>query len=257
MTGTAPASALETHEDGGVRRPPRWAMLVLAAVLCATWSLWALHAFRADLRTVSVEEFRDDLATGSVHTYVGLTEFHPDRAWPADDRIRISTAEIPDVDAPAASTDPRIVAVAYYVDAWRAPMRVVLVGPLDAGPGALPAHELVRELEAAGIPPKAEFVPAPEWQANPAAEWAQVWGVATMVLALVSLLAIRPTRGTRWFWFWLFSAPLGLGILAYLVAECLRPRRAAPAVDGQAPPGRFRGVWGLAVQVGAKFLIPY
>jgi hypothetical protein len=153
--------------------------------------------------------------------------------------------------------DRPITALAYYVDAWRAPIRIVIVAPFaGAGPDAVDVHEVIQELEAAGVVPKAEFVPAMEWHANPSAELAQVWGGVTGVLALMALFAIRPTRGTRWFWFWLFGAPLGLGILAYAAVECLRPSRTVPTAEGGAQ-GRLRGVVGFAAQVGTKFVIPY
>lgn len=193
-----------------------------------------------------------------MRTYEALTEFRPDRAWPPPEETRFSTTGIPDRDDPRASTDPAIVAVAYYVDAWRAPIRVVHVAPFaQAGPGALEVDQLVAELEAAGVPPGADFGLALEWDPNPAAEAAEIWGLVTGALALMALFAIRPTRGTRWFWFWLFGAPLGLGVLAYVAGECLRPKRPMPLADGSPAGGRLRGVVGIAIQIGAKLLLPY
>lgn len=256
MNDTDPAITAPTRQDRDLRRPPRWALLVLAAALTVTWSSWALHAFRGEMRTISVEEFRSDLATGTVLTYEGVTEISHDRVWPPSDETRLSTAPIPDPGAPTTSVDRSIMALLYYVDAWRAPIRLVMVAPFaGAGPDAVDVHELIQELDAAGVRPKAEFVPPDDWHPNPSADRAQVWGLATGVLALVALFAIRPTRGTRWFWFWLFGAPLGLGVLAYVVAECLRPSRTIPTADGGAQ-GRLKGIIGFAIQGAAKLLVP-
>ncbi|WP_265442836.1 hypothetical protein [Flexivirga meconopsidis] len=50
--------------------------------------------------------------------------------------------------------------------------------------------------------------------------WA--FGIAAIVFGY------QPRRGNRWFWFWLSSLTLGLGVLAYAVFECIRdPKQAA------------------------------
>jgi uncharacterized integral membrane protein len=257
VNDTVPAITALTRQDRDLRRPPRWAFLLLAAALTATWSVWALHAFRGEMRTVSMEEFRSDLATGTVLTYKGVTEISHDRVWPPSDETRLSTAPIPEPGAPTTSVDRPIMALVYYVDAWRAPIRIVMVAPFaGAGSDAVDVHELIQELDSAGVRPKVDFVPADDWHPNPSAEWAQVWGVATGVLALVALFAIRPTRGTRWFWFWIFGAPLGLGILTYVVAECLRPRSRLLPSDSRPVDGRLIGVVGFAILGAARLLVP-
>lgn len=50
-----------------------------------------------------------------------------------------------------------------------------------------------------------------------------------------------PSRGSRWFWFWVGLMPLGLGVAAYAVGERIRPRQTA---------GRRSSGWaGLAVLI--------
>lgn len=257
MTETAFPPLASSAESPSPRQLPRWAVLLVAALLVGSWSVWALHAYRAHPPVVSVAELRSDLASGTVRTYVGLTEFRNNRVWPADDDLRISTAPIPEPGAPTTSNDRPIIALMYYLDASRSPMRVVFVAPFgQAEPGAVGVHELVHELDAAGIQPREEFVPSMEWHANPWAEWAQVWGTVTGLLALLALFAIRPKRGTRWFWFWVFGVPLGLGVVAYAVLECVLPRRSDPVANDRPSKGRLIGVVGFAVAGATKLLIP-
>lgn len=256
MTETA-RSTLASTEPEASRRLPRWAALLVAALLVGSWSVWALHAYGADVRTVSMAEFRSDLASGAVRSYVGVSEFREQRLWLRDNGSEFTTTEL-EADATRSPTDPPVVAVAYDLDAWRSPIRIVRVAPFAGpSPGAVDVSELVQELDAAGVAPMGTFEPTPEWHPNPAAEWAQVWGPVTGALALLALFAIRPTRGTRWFWFWVFGVPLGLGVLAYAVAEGVRPRAVERVADGRLSPGRWSGLVGFALQGATTFLIPF
>ena len=72
----------------------------------------------------------------------------------------------------------------------------------------------------------------------------------SLVLVLSALLVLvggpAPRRGTRWFWFWAGGAPAGLGVLAWLVLERIRPPPPEISVEGQ-PDLRWHGFAGLAI----------
>ena len=70
-----------------------------------------------------------------------------------------------------------------------------------------------------------------------------------VTLALV-VLGPRPSRGTRWFWFWLLFAPLFLAVPLFAVAERMRPRRWPEGTEHpKGAAGRWNGLTGLAVGV--------
>ena len=226
--------------------------MLLALLIVGSWSAWAVQAYRAHVRTVTMADLRSDLSDGIVRSYDGLTEFRRERAWPPQDRDSLATAPMPEPGAPTA--DARVVTVVYYVDAWVAPIRILSIAPPN-GSEVVDVLEVRQELDAAGVPSR-EQAPDRGPVTNPA-ESAQVSGLVTGLLALVGLFVIRPTRGTRWFWFWLFGAPLGLGVLAWVVLEGFHLRRHSrsgePAREGRRLPGLF----GFLMQGGAKFLIPF
>lgn len=252
--GTAPTPEDAVQVPRTIRPLPRWAVLLLAALLVGSWSTWAVHAYRAELRIVTMDELRSDLSAGIVRSYDVVTAMRSQRAWPPPDETSYDTAQTPDPGAPG-TTGPGAVTAAYHVDSWVAPIRIVQVVTTEAGSDVVDVLEVIQELEAAGIPPR-DRVPAEVRQANPR-QSAEVSGLVLGLLALMALLAIRPTRGTRWFWFWVFGAPLGLGVLAHVVVECLLPKRSSPPAEVGRRDGRLIGVVGFLVQVGAKFLIPF
>lgn len=251
---TAPTPEDAVQEPRTIRPLPRWAVLLLAALLVGSWSTWAVHAYRAELRIVTMNELRGDLSAGIVRSYDVVTALRSDRAWSPPDETSYDTAQTPDPGA-ASTTGPGVMTVAYHVDSWVAPIRIVQVVPSDAGSDLVDVPEVIRELEAAGVRPR-DRVPAEVPQANPR-QSAEVSGFVAGLLALMAMLAIRPTRGTRWFWWWVFGAPLGLGVLAYVVAECLLPKRTAPPAAGGRREGRHIGLVGFLIQVAARFLIPF
>lgn len=63
-------------------------------------------------------------------------------------------------------------------------------------------------------------------------------------MALVGVISVPPTRGTRPFWVIVGTVGMGLGIVAYAVAELWRP---APAPAEDRP--RLRWWHGLLVSV--------
>lgn len=252
--GIAPAPEQTLRGPMIDRQPPRWGVLLLAALLIGSWSTWAVHAYRAELRIVTMDELRSDLSAGIVRSYDRVTSIRSDRAWPPADETSYDTAQTPDPGAPS-TTGVGVMTVAYHVDAWVAPTRILQIGPTDGESEVVDVPEVIQELDAAGVAPR-DRGRAEAPRADPR-ESAQVWGYVTGLLALVALFAIRPTRGTRWFWFWIFGAPLGLGVLAHVVAECLLPKRSSPPAEVGRRDGRLIGVVGFLTQVGAKFLIPF
>lgn len=246
------------------RSGPRWLVLVAAAALIGCWGTWASFAFRAQTRTVSVDEFRQDLASGDVTAYVAATELDGDRVWPPVDDSRFATVAIDASGRPTDSRDTRrIEAIAYYVGAPSAPVRLVLVTagetPDADAPPYVDERVLVQELRAAGVRPE-DFRPSPGWTPNPYRGPAELWSLALVALAFVSLIVLRPARGTRWFWFWMLLAPLALGVLSYALAELALRKRTPVAASGEMPAregDRLPGWLGFGLALLTAVLVPF
>ena len=52
--------------------------------------------------------------------------------------------------------------------------------------------------------------------------WTDAAKLALLLAAVASLIARTPQRGTRWFWFWVITIPLGVGLLWYAIREQLQ-----------------------------------
>ena len=73
-------------------------------------------------------------------------------------------------------------------------------------------------------------------------------GLAFWVPALAAVLVwITPRLGTRWFWFWVSSLSLGIGLLAFVLLECLR--------DPEPRKNRRSGLVGFGWASGASLLL--
>lgn len=74
--------------------------------------------------------------------------------------------------------------------------------------------------------------------------WAGLAHLALLVFAIGAIRGRAPRHGTRWFWFWVISLPLGAGVVWFALAERLRDR------DPVRP--RWNGGQGFAISlVGA------
>ena len=198
----------------GVSRPT--GLRVLGLAVLALWATWAVLTWLSAPRFVTDEQFHADLQDGRIRTWRLATELHPERDWPpgAVGSWTFGTLAQRETDGLPAEWDRRSVdAVVYWVDGDVAPLRFA---------GALPGGDplvLMSDLRQAGAPQNAPATFRPPDQDRGAP-----WGLAAFALGLLVVVGnTTPTRGTRWFWFWLQWAPLGLGTVAYVVVELARP----------------------------------
>jgi hypothetical protein len=75
--------------------------------------------------------------------------------------------------------------------------------------------------------------------------WAGIAQLALVVCAIGSIRGRPPLRGTRWFWFWVISLPLGVGVLWFALSELLRDPAPTPARVRE----RWNGGQGFALSV--------
>lgn len=69
--------------------------------------------------------------------------------------------------------------------------------------------------------------------------WAGLAQLGLLALAIGGIRGRVPRHGTRWFWFWVISLPLGLGVVWFALSERLRDRASVRQ--------RWTGGQGLAV----------
>lgn len=209
---------------------PEWrrhVALVLGVVLVFGWLVWAVLTWQAQLRYVTIEDFKSDVADGQVTSYLIVSNVRPTRTWPA-----MGTADLWDLPAlDDAGHIERIpgnapAALMYFTDHRVGPARV-----LDPGRFSAYTEMYAQELRASGVPTTrgADLdVPLPD-------DRYQLLGLGLGIIALGSVLwGPRPDRGTRFFWFWTIGIVGGLGVLAYAVCEPLRQARASALVAGVA-----------------------
>ena len=242
--GLAPASRAPLRERLVALDRRRVAGIVLAV----GWVGWLAVAWVAVVRLVPLATLEDDLEAGRV---LAFREVLLDRSgseaewvdtpdigyWTVDSLGRLDGDSA--VDGTGAS-----VTVTYWVDGPVATQRV-----LDLAGDRAAAAAVGDRLRAAGVPPDlsfgSDFLSRPDRQRQ-----------LTTVLGLVTfgliVLGPRPGRGTRWFWFWLLAAPLGLGVLAYAVVELVQPGRLHGTDAGRR---RQSGLAGLLLVVLASVLV--
>lgn len=76
---------------------PEWrrhVALVLGVVLVFGWLVWAVLTWQAQLRYVTIEDFKSDVADGQVTSYLIVSNVRPTRTWPA-----MGTADLWDLPA--------------------------------------------------------------------------------------------------------------------------------------------------------------
>lgn len=242
--------------DGAVA--PRWhrqGALILGLVLVGGWLVWALLTWQAQVRYVTVEDLKSDVADGHVTSYLIVSNVRPTLTWPP-----AGTGDLFDLPAFDASgnvertpgnASPTLM---YFTDHRVGPVRV-----LDPGRFSAEAEMYAQELRTSGVPDARGTdmdLPLPD-------DRHQLLGLGLGVLALGSVLfAPRPGLGTRFFWFWIIGTVGGLGVLAYAVCEPLRQARAATAVDDPGQPGerpadrrRLRGWQGLLLALAVSALL--
>ncbi|SCG36192.1 hypothetical protein GA0070614_0253 [Micromonospora coxensis] len=196
---------------------------MLSVVLLVGWLLWAVSAWWASPRQVDVAWLDRDLAAGRVSGW--------DRAqgW-IDDGVFLGGIAQARTDRHGATI------------VWTTPggqTRAVDLGADGTGPGSRLDGYTTRltAVRPPGVDP-----------GGPAPVLAVAVSVLAMAVGLVWLVALvtgpPPRHGTRWFWFWLgLLPPFGLGVLAWLYAECWRP----PTGRIDRHSGLLGLAWGFAV----------
>ena len=229
-----------------LRHPRRDAgRALVGAALLALWLAWLVCTSLVQPRFVTDAQLREAVASGSVTAWrvVEVDETDDGPRWSEDLALRWQGTEagLPGVDLSDAADDGATgVVTVLYATEW-APWPHLVDTVMGPDPAAYTA--LLRD---AGVPQAAGYVSEPRLDPP---DWAQ-WPGALLVLLTLGVLVggPPPRRGTRWFWFWFLFPTLGVGVLAYALAEHLRPRpaglpeaergRALDVVDSDPPPER-------------------
>ena len=218
----------------------------------ALWVTWAALGWWTAPRPSHVEQARADLTAGRVVAYEWGDSWDTDVGWAGV--MAVSELQSNGTYGPLfawRTPDWRV----HYVDVAADGTSTVLAGTVDATQfsDAFTAS-LAEAVQAAG---------GEELQASVGTPFALrlLTGPLLTAAFLVLLLAgPAPRIGTRWFWFWVATlAPLGLGLLTWLIRE--HPRPAEPDLEARpdAPvmwPGRetrLRGPLGFGAGLVAAF----
>ncbi|HYN94759.1 MAG TPA: hypothetical protein VES42_12995 [Pilimelia sp.] len=221
-----------------------WGVLRVAVVLL--WLLAAAASWWTGPREQSYDRARADVAAGRVTAYQwgDYWDAGNARTWFGPARLHSS-----------GTLGPLFV--------WRTPDgrvrwtntdhfgRVKVMGTVDevnySGPGAM---GIAQDVRAAGLERRSGGV-------DPfGAGRAFVGLILGLVFLGVVVAGPAPTRGTRWYWFWLVAAaPYGLGLLYWLARERPWSPSAAPAAEAGGPDRRSRGILGLGLGVVASILV--
>ncbi|MGG5257668.1 hypothetical protein [Phycicoccus avicenniae] len=236
----AVATGSPRSRTGALRAGAQQWQRAVGVVLVLGWVVWLACALLALPRPVSAGTLEQDLAAGRVASWHPvLLDRHEESLFQWVDRREPSPVAPGSEVAP-----PERRTVGYLVDGVVGRYRVVDV----TGVG----DELAQRMRDAGVPLVLPLRGDPGTVVPPDVER---WGAVALGFAgfLLVVSGPRPTRGTRWFWFWLLGLPAGLGVLAYAVLEVLRPL--PPHVPWAVPQGRMGGWRGFLVLVLGGILL--
>jgi len=222
-----------------------WLRRFLAALVVVAWVAWAVPSWMSSLDEVQPRQLAADVGSGRITGYQVVTNVRPEA-------LRFSAlggqwyADVPAADSDGRPLDGPPREVVYTVEGaprtrW-VRQAVFLVGDRDA-------FTAMVESGARPFTPET-FPPARDWAAYPA--------LFAFLMSLVGLVALSPTRGTRPFWVLTGSVGMGLGLVAYAVAELWWPRTSVP--DDPSPEGedvehRLRWLHGLGVAVVGGLIV--
>lgn len=222
--------AVRGADPAGVSRA-KWLRRVLAAVILLAWLTWLVPSWMSSLNEVRARDVVQDVPSGRVVGFLAADQVEPET-------MRFSAlgaawyGNTPGADADGRPTDGPAMQLLYSVKGD------VRLRWLPETPPLIGDQDVFAALKASGARP---FTPE-TYPAN--RDWVAFPALFAAITALVSLLTTAPTRGTRPFWLFTGTVGMGLGIVAYAVAELWRPGP-APAEEGP----RLRWWHGLLVTV--------
>ncbi|PKW27614.1 hypothetical protein [Phycicoccus duodecadis] len=237
----------------GSARRPRRSDRVFGIVLVLLWLTWLVLTALGQQRLVTPAQLTDDLDAGRVIGWEVVALAADETGWSWSRTIGIDLPAATD-DGTTDPAEPRVAgeeALGYWVDGPFARFRIV-------DPALAPGEQdvLAEQARAAGVPRLSESVrtDVSTYQQYALADDRARYAALPLVLLTFASVVIgpRPTRATRWFWFWQLWFPLGLGVLAYAVLEQLRPA-AATTVPRARP--TWNGWGGLALLVLGSMLV--
>jgi len=199
-----------TGHDGASRAVLLRRVLAGVILLVPSWM--------SSLNEVRPRDLVQDVRSGRVVGFVAADQVRPQT-------MRFSAlgttwdSDTPGADADGRPTEGPAMQLVYSVEGD------VRLRWLPEQPPLMGDQDVFAALKASGARPftPETFPPNRDWAAFPA-----LFG---SIAALVSLLTTAPTRGTRPFWVFAGTLGMGLGIVAYALAELWQPGP-APAEDG-------------------------
>lgn len=235
MAGVAVQSGVDARTERA-----RLIRYAAAALIVALWTAWAVLTWQNAVRTVDAGQFHQDLASGDVLSYRVTTNIRHDRMWPplgtGSTEFDVVGLEENGLPKDGQSAD----GIVYWLGSGVGRERVV---PYEAF--VAPYLDPPRQALEAGVRPVVHT-----YDQQPTPDAGAAYGIAAALVMLVALIVQKPRRATRWFWFFFAQTTLGLGLLAYAVAELLlRPSPTVAQEEVQAVPSTrpWPGLAGLAL----------
>lgn len=226
----------QVHETGVPSTPGRaWVRRAVAVLMAALWVAWVVPTWQSSLQEVRPHEMVADIEAGRVKGFRAVQDVRAPsrRPWSDTNPEYVQPA----ADAQGRPTEGPVRQFFYTVGAGRT--RFVA----DAPAGVTDGREIFAALAASGARPFDEAT-APTNR-----DWAAYPGVGFAAAFVLALCAWRPRWGTRPFWVFVAALPLGVGVLAYAVAELAT---SGSPVPGGSPLQWWQGL-GIAVVGGLLF----
>lgn len=228
-------------ESGAAPRADRpWVRRLLALLIVASWVTWAIPAWQSSLDEVGARQLVADTSAGRVKGYAVVDNVRTRYdGWQLG--INVSWAfgfdpvyDTPAVDAKGQPLEDSASQVLYTLDGgrtrWVSNLRPDGPDPIQA-------------LWDSGARP---FTPE---TAPPMRDWALIPAALMFLLFFGSLWALPPRRGTRPFWVFVATLPVGVGVLAHVVSELVLTPPPASSERG------LRWLHGFGIAVLGGFLL--
>ncbi|WP_404380114.1 hypothetical protein LL946_09760 [Knoellia locipacati] len=201
MTVQVGETVRPAEPEGALARPVL--RRILAAVVVAAWVAWAVPSWMSSLHEVRPHEFIADVESGRISGYQVVTTVRSEPFSLATQWM----ADVPAADEQGRPVDGPPRQVVYMLEGetrtrW-SPEVAFSVGERDV---------LTALIESGARPFTPETQP-------PSRDWAAYPALVAAGLALVGLVLLPPTLGTRPFWVLSATLGMGLGVVAYAVTE--------------------------------------